>query len=291
MPKLSPNEITANDIADYLTSEDDFAFEVSMFKACIDAGLRAEHGGTYQDPVTKRDRQFDIRALARDGKLMVRFAIECKNLKLNFPLLVSRVPTMSSENFHEVIISGQREVNPLTTVYEKTDTVRMTGNYSMFMPETFVGKSTTQVGRNPNQDFVDGDKEVFEKWAQAVASACELVNEAAHDFELLNHDVAATVVLPILVVPDETLWVADYSKEGILLAPAKKTDRCLIYLRKEASNLPFVTEYWFSHLQVFTKFAFIGYLKKFGHGEDSWDTLFNDTQLNPAFELFPKKYG
>jgi methyl coenzyme M reductase beta subunit len=208
-----------------------------------------------------------------------------------YPLLVSRVPLVAKENYHEVIISGRRETNPLITAYERTDTVRMSGTYSMFMQETFVGKSTTQIGRNLNQDLVGGDAEVFEKWAQAVASACGQVIEAAEDYKTSNEDVGATIVLPILIVPDGTLWVADYSNDGQLVGAAKKVDSCIVYLGKEASALPFATNYWFSHLQVFTKTNFVAYLKKFGHGENYWDTLFCETKLNPAFLEFQTKYA
>src|SRR2546430_8215254 len=106
MPKqLNDKPIVAADISEYLKSDDDFAFELEVLRSCQVGGFDVQHGGAYQDPVTGKDRQFDIRLMARKDRRVVKLAIECKNLKPNFPLVVSRIPRVSEESFHDVVIS------------------------------------------------------------------------------------------------------------------------------------------------------------------------------------------
>jgi hypothetical protein len=85
-------------------SSSDFSFELQTLGLVRAHGLDCEHGGLYKDPITKKMRQFDIRAIAREGCYFVRLAIECKNIEENFPLLVSCVSRRDSESFHEVAL-------------------------------------------------------------------------------------------------------------------------------------------------------------------------------------------
>jgi hypothetical protein len=87
VPKLNTKPIEAADLSEYLKSDDDFQFELEIFRSCLKGGASSvEHGGTYQNPVTKKDRQFDIRMAVQKEQCLLKLAIECKNLKTNFPL-------------------------------------------------------------------------------------------------------------------------------------------------------------------------------------------------------------
>ena len=92
MPKPEPKEIEASDLLDYLSAESDFAFEARVVKDFRKKGFNVEHGGTYMDSVTGKPRQFDIRATLATETSVIRLAVECKNLKTIFPLLVSCLP-------------------------------------------------------------------------------------------------------------------------------------------------------------------------------------------------------
>jgi hypothetical protein len=77
-----------------------------------------------------------------------------------------------------------------------------------------VGKSTAQIGRRQNDKaFYVGDSEVYEKWAQAIASSHDLVSEGVTDYKRSRQSYkwAATTIQPALVVADKTLWVAGCS--------------------------------------------------------------------------------
>lgn len=289
MPKLKDAEISQQDIADYLRTKDDFGFETAVFHDCVSEGLIAEHGGTYQDPVTRKDRQFDIRGYTTNKNRVVRLAIECKNLSKNYPLVVSCVPLIAKEKYQEIILSGERESHPLVSTIWRAETHRLTGSYCMFSQAAVTGKSTTQIGKSTSDELVGGDAEVFEKWSQAIASAHELVEESADDHRLVNDKVAATLILPVLVVSDGTLWTAQYSEEGASVGSPQAADECIVYLGKAVSSIQLNSSYTFSHLLVFTRTKFRQYLHRLTNDSDYWaDALFADNKMVDLFDGFRK---
>lgn len=265
MPKLDPNPINKNDLMEYLSSTDDFRFEIDVFRSCVQCDRSAEHGGTYQDPVTGKDRQFDIRMKLVRGNCVLRLAVECKNLKPNYPLLVSRVPRRREEAYHEAIRVGTHALfsytfPPADTIYNKSE---------------LVGKSTTQVGRTPNNEITSGDADVYDKWSQALASSLDLLCSAAHEPEGRESEFVTTVVLPVLVVADNTLWVVDYSLTGELTEAPRQMTECTIYIGKKFSfsTSRHPLEHRLSHLHVFTKQGFDAFLQWIAQ-EDNWEEFF-----------------
>src|SRR5690349_9040499 len=107
MPKPSADIIDATHIESYLNANSDFAFELSVLRALRRQGLRCRHGGTYDDPVTGKTRQFDIYAESRrtDRPDLMRFAfaVETKNLRRSFPLVIHRLPREISESYLELM--------------------------------------------------------------------------------------------------------------------------------------------------------------------------------------------
>lgn len=70
MTKWKDDPITAEDMADFVGSDSDFAFEMQVLAKLTSLGFTCSHSGTYRDPVTKKIRQFDIRAV----KISEKFA-------------------------------------------------------------------------------------------------------------------------------------------------------------------------------------------------------------------------
>jgi hypothetical protein len=62
MPKLITTPITEKDLDEYLNSESDFAFEMSVLSLLRQMHFTCSHSGTYEDPVTGKIRQYDLRA-------------------------------------------------------------------------------------------------------------------------------------------------------------------------------------------------------------------------------------
>jgi hypothetical protein len=61
MAKVRDTPITVTDINDYLCTQDDFDLELHVHRTAAQIGLTVSHGGTYEDPVTKKHRQYDVR--------------------------------------------------------------------------------------------------------------------------------------------------------------------------------------------------------------------------------------
>src|SRR5262245_61782347 len=106
---LLEQAIAANDISKYLVDQDDFNLELRCLDACRRNNLLTAHGGTYTDPVTGKPRQFDLRASKTVDHYKIQLAVECKNLKPFFPLVVSQVPRQRHESFFEVVMSCEPE--------------------------------------------------------------------------------------------------------------------------------------------------------------------------------------
>src|SRR5208282_2613268 len=98
--------LTQADIAEYLATADDFAFEHEVYHVAKGLRFDVEHGAVYRDPVTEKHRQFDIRASATLEHDRISLAIECKGLKPDFPLLLSCVPRESKEAHHQILFAS-----------------------------------------------------------------------------------------------------------------------------------------------------------------------------------------
>ena len=270
MPKLKNDPIGSTDLIEFLETSSDFAFELACVERLSQLGYRCQHGASYTDPVTKKARQFDIRAQIDDRQqlLRVRCAIECKNLTESFPLLVMCVPRPREESFHELVFAFESTSAPQKSMVDVPafrkvcQVIRIDNGLSEYKARSPVGKNLAQVGRANDRTLVANDAEVFEKWSQALSSASDLADEATWDGE--NHkSTFISLVLPILVVPNGTLWEVDYCENGERNGDPVKVDRCSFFVGREyeagdrirgaqltISHLEFVT---LSGLEALTK--------------------------------------
>jgi len=269
-------EIDASDINKYLSSQDSFQLEMAVCNECVLEGLKSTHGGTYIDPVTNKARQFDIRAIAENSKnfpqKFMRLAIECKSLKKDAPLLISRVPRSKEESFHEFIYSANRNLSNLAVVGSGT-TVRVENQ--IYKQGQFVGKAAVQVKRNENNGTIIsmGDSDIYEKWAQAISSAHDLVYHSIDAWRMSGSTVCS-MVLPILVVNDKTLWAVDYALDGTQTGDPTMIEECKYYLGREIPSEDGKMKYMLSHLHIVTRKGFRNLLIGLKHTEGFWDFLF-----------------
>jgi|ERR1022692_2374842 hypothetical protein len=280
MAKLLSDPITAEDLSKYLDTSD-FQLELDVFNSLASRAILSSLGGTYPDPVTGKDRQYDIRAEINHSICTLKLAIECKNLKENFPLLISRVPRLSSESYHEVIL-GRHNSAPV----DSGGIYRAKG---IFRSQEPVGKSATQVGKTlldgkrAETQIVNSNSETYEKWSQAIASANDLIARSGHSSLVAGDTVNAAVIFPILVVPNGTLWAADYSADGKLIEKPRQVKDCTLFLGKTVTvrNI----KYNISHLWIFTKSAFDAHLDKLKDSHsDEWEYLFPDNRIFASYE-------
>ena len=260
--------ITDRDIEEYLQTRSDFDLELFIYRTLQDNGCLATHGGTYIDPIAQKARQYDLRAVwelhrghAQLPLCRLALAIECKSLSSDAPLLVSRVPRPTDDACHELIHSWLRQ-NGRDNLAQ---VLRPEGPRGIYRPGDPTGKRTAQVSRLTGGGFKDNDRDPYDKWSQALASAADLVRDsvtAASDGQQ-----ALSLVLPVLVVSDGTLWVADYSEAGTRHGAAHAADAVELFVDREYTwelpALPEVQLYRISHLHIYTRAGFEAFVQDF----------------------------
>lgn len=238
--ELSPDKITVDDIEDYLLEESDFGFELQIVKLLRNAESRLTHSGRYLDPFTKMPREFDIRCvvttLVRNVDFVIALAVECKNVRENFPLVVHTVPVPSQElvlpvNYyceHSDWVGGLDQYMKDQSISEL---VHIDGSAGPYQGVQFVGKSMTQVGRTKKEKEIQvSDSEMHGKWTQAVHSAAAWLESDARQYLGPNVDKAIISAIPIVVVPEGRLWEARYDDSGRNLGKPEQVCRVTQYI-------------------------------------------------------------
>ena len=277
MAKLKNDAIKLEDMQEYLNSTSDFAFEMRVLKL-LNANARTQEttfGGLYQDPNTNQTRQFDIRSRIRVHNDTVWLAIECKNLKDNFPLLISG----SKRKYRESVINAwQCEQGALGNSFSiSIDGHRITTQSlqpsQFYIAASFVGRSCAQVGRLENGSnkinkgtIESSDSEVYSKWSQALCSLHGLMQITLSDIkrQVIQQKVTPHffAFIPIVVVPDGMLWIAEYSDNGELLEAPKQVANCSYLVNKQYAFPAMSCEYTVSHIEFMT---FTGLMNFFGN--------------------------
>ncbi len=257
------DEITADHIAEYLSSRDDFDLELTAYRAFREHGWNAQLGGMYPDPLQPKHRQYDVRAHAviwPEAHCEMRIAVECKNLSVEFPLVVSRVPCVVEESQHCVIRTWiRREIGDLTVEISESDPNRL----QLCPVGSPIGKSLTQI-RVDGKRLVASDSDTYDKWIQAIASAAQLAELGARSQAPAPDNEAFTFVMPALLVADKTLWVVDYSEDGTRAAPAQ-VDEALYFVDRshEIAHRYGPRIYHMRHLFIYTQAGFARMLNNY----------------------------
>ncbi len=263
MGKLSSDPITQSDIKKYLSNYSDFSFEIQVLKKLADLGLECSHGGTYEDPVTGKSREYDIRALLQKNIVRIHLSVECKNLRENFPLVVHCLKRKENENYNELIHTFKPENKTQQTGFgtitlpsvfkERSQSIKVK-RVSLYPKEQFVAKSADQIGkRQDNGDITSTDGEVFDKISQAINSAIDLISEAHYlDTDISPHYL--TLVCPVLVIPDSSLWQAKYSDNGEQIGEPEQINHISYYIGKgwTVGDKIDSLHYTLSHLEIVT---------------------------------------
>lgn len=259
--------ITKEHLEEFIATQDDFALELYVYDLARKLGFRPTHAGSYTDPSTGKARQFDVQASrACKENFNIYFAIECKALRPSFPLLVSQIPRIRAESYLHIVRSVGKGRNGNTLLCPQTH--ELTDGASIYGMSEFVGKALSQVGFNGEGKLHSKDSEVFEKWGQAIASSNQLINRAASLNSLSHEPFHNSVVLPVLVVPDGTLWTVNYSGLGDHTEPAlAQQAEYFIGSTQKIDDNPQAT-FKLSHLHIVTKTGLESLLQRFGEDGD-----------------------
>jgi hypothetical protein len=287
MTKLRNNPIEKTDIEEYAENYSDFSFELKVLSELTRLGFTCQHSGVYEDPVTEKIREFDIKAYIRVGqdeynyqqlstedilprrstsskKIVtikreheIQLAVECKNLGNNYPLVVHCVPRERTESFLEVFYSCYHTggIAPIFPT-ERAKIYRLTSRQNFYIEGELVAKSRAQVGRD-NNGIKSNDGEVFDKISQAINSAHDLVNDCYFKGEETQE--YYTYIIPVLVIPDGKLWQISYDRNGKSIGEPEQITAISHYIGQ-----PWTVEvtYTISHLEIVTLSGLENFVRK-----------------------------
>jgi YD repeat-containing protein len=162
-----------------------------------------------------------------------------------FPTAHNAVPRGANEAFHEIIVFRSE------TLMVKQDVHFVGPPQSFYKVGEMVGKRTDQVGRaGHNNELFSDDGLTFDKINQAINSSRDVVTDAAVD----SAHPYIRVVLPVLVIPDGSLWQVDYDGEGNITERPRQVSEATYFIDHEWSTLAGMEDvrYLISHLHVVT---------------------------------------
>jgi hypothetical protein len=207
---------TQENLNKFVAECSDFNFEMRVLHTLRSLGMDCVHSGTYQDPITNKIRQFDIRARRELQGCRLALAVECKNLSPESPLLLSAVPRVTEEAFHQLIYTPKNGLS--------TDIYHVGHGNSPYKIGDLVAKQTDQVKASA-RGLTSDDKTTFEKIAQAVSSSWEFVRQYAP-----VKSQWLTAILPVLVLPERGLWQVDYSDDGSIVEMPRQLSQSTLFL-------------------------------------------------------------
>jgi len=260
--------ITKEHLEEFIATQDDFALELFAYSLARSFGFSATHAGTYIDPQSGKARQFDVQANRYCGEnLHVFMAIECRSLRPSFPLLVSQIPRIQAEGYQDIVKSTGHQSDASTLGEVR---LRLHAG-SLYPVGEYVGKAISQVGFNGEGKLHSKDSEVHDKWGQAIASCNQLIYKA-----LSFTEKRFSAVLPVLVVPDGTLWVTNYTEDGTLVDGPTQTDETQYFISSiQTVNDPAPILYTLTHLHSVTKTGYGKLRERFAKDGDDAAQLRN----------------
>jgi len=210
MPILVPQ------IETFLATQSSFELEMKVANRLRAWKFQVDHVGGYDDGVTGKRREFDIRAKKQNGNLQVLLAVECTVVDPGLLVYCSKRKT--TEAGHQVLI-GSNSVpvdTALATQYTRKSSdsriVTHPVNWTVYEPGQLVGRHRDYLKVQGNAVTRVGDKDFYDKVTQAIASIEAMLDD---QFMLeLDGKKLAVAAIPIIVVPDDSLYVAEYDDDG-----------------------------------------------------------------------------
>ena len=274
--------VEAKDIKAAISDADDFGHEMRVRNLlAVTPTINFEHGGTYKDEVTGKPRQFDFRCSLRKENALLSLAVECKNLSVEAPLVMSGTWRRKEEAFHDLIESRTGHFKTESLVFDglTSTTRRSEGEESFYAPKKFVGKSLLRLKQSKTVLVAVADADIYDRWSQALASAIDLTRKAcdlSKEFQLPH---VFSAVLPVVVVANDALWAVVYDDKGDMLDELKSVNSCELYvgrsIRLNEEPKAFSHQFTFSHVHFFTLSGFDSFLERMVTNEKAWEKLFN----------------
>jgi hypothetical protein len=207
--------------------------------------------------------------------------VECKNLSVEAPLVMSGTWRRREEAFHDLIESRTGHFKTESLVFDglTSTTRRSEGEESFYAPKKFVGKSLLRLKQSKNVLVAVADADIYDRWSQALASAIDLTRKAcdlSKEFQLPH---VFSAVLPVVIVANDALWAVIYDDNGDVLDQPNPVNSCELYvgrsMRLNDEPKAFGHQFTFSHVHFFTLSGFDSFLDRMVTNEKAWEKLFN----------------
>lgn len=267
-----------------------------MLKMLRERDIECEHGGHYEDPVTNKSREFDIRAIKTIKQWRIRMAIECKNIRENFPILISCVPRHEQESYHQVALVSEPKSDStmiaLSIHQSRARTLSIRDQHSLYKALEPVGKSTVQVGHGTDNAISANDSELYEKWGQCLSSVKGLVDNVYWDGGRKDPENAyISAVFPFVVVPNDRLWMVSYDEDGNRVSDPTPTDRCSCFINKdyEMGTQLASARMWLSHVEIVTYDGMRSFVEQYLMTEEGMAQVFPKDAIANAYKRAVKR--
>ena len=223
-------KITPEIILKAVTENTDFGFEMQCVSLVKEMGWDYSHGGTYIDPVRGYYREFDIRCrfqlphLQHETPILIKIALECKNLDISNPAVILTSPSTGKEDYLSFLITEKPppELKIIARGLTAPYAAKLFGDFP-------VGKSIVRVSEKGISNRSDSEA-LYNKWSQAVSSAHSWALDSLYDWKTTNENKCATIFFPALVVPDYALWKVEYGYDGKVINNPSCTDLITYYI-------------------------------------------------------------
>jgi hypothetical protein len=272
-------QLTPKSLLAAIERDDDFAFEMAVSRNLHRLkSIRIHHGGTYSDPVERKPRQFDFRCELWDDATpdRAKFAIEVKNLSSESPLVISGIRRPSTDSRHQWIVSdcSLGILNAAVGI--------CSSNSRIYPAGVFTGKSLGRYGIGPRNKsggsdlLKTSDEDIYKRWSQALASAYDLCESSARVAAGSGIKYMRTAIIPVVVVPDGTLWKIEYTDEGQRLGFPEPSNLLEFYVNHSqtiahpAIGAPMA--FTFTHLHFVTLTGLTSLMAGFGETGAYWNT-------------------
>lgn len=264
--------MTPIELRDFVAANDSFGFEMKVCALLNQSVARdLQHGATYSDPVTGINRQFDFRFTIRAERRCLLFALECKNINAELPVIVCGGKRPKREAFLEIIVSQTMGSGPRSQI-------RRVSNTSIYPQDGFVGKSVLKPERDGSGKIKmrSNDGEIHDRWAQAIASSHDLILAASK-----TGSGACSCIVPSVVVPDGSLWKVEYDENGDVRSDPMPIDDCAFFVghRYQIEPAERHEPVVLSHLHFFTLSGLAKTLNSLSAPQVDWDRWIPDEVL------------
>jgi hypothetical protein len=151
---------------------------------------------------------------------------------------------------------------------------------TIFKANEMVAKSVVRLEKTRDQRGelwrVGSESDIYDKWSQAIASCGGLIREAC---SAANGRLGAefqSFIFPIVVIPDNSLWVVDYRGDGTVAKEAYEVESCDYFIGKEmsADAGPKSDCLRISHVRFMTLTGFKNFITCLRVTASYWDTWF-----------------